>query len=287
MRTCLRDSQTQATLWQALYMPEEHHSTFMDSDRRLLVRAATRLLGPADAEDAVQDAFVRALELGDQTPDVAPAWLLTVMRNRAVDILRRRQWLQQWVMQQRVMQQDADGAASASPSAEVAAALAQEVNAALRHMAACLSHTEAATVLLHEVFEASHAEIAEASGKSEAGSRQQLRRALARLRQAGTQAHRPQRNPQAGEETMLRISLHALQSRDAQALWAMLNQPTVVALMVPTTAAVAAMSQPQATTCSLVQVAGQLGLVLTLDGVALCVLPLGVRAERDLEATLS
>jgi DNA-directed RNA polymerase specialized sigma24 family protein len=34
-------------------------------DHRRLVRAATRLLGPAEAEDAVQDAYVRALE-GEQ-----------------------------------------------------------------------------------------------------------------------------------------------------------------------------------------------------------------------------
>ncbi|CAN7444616.1 hypothetical protein LJR066_002766 [Acidovorax sp. LjRoot66] len=37
------------------------------------------------------------------------------------------------------------------------------------------------------------------------------------------------------------------------------------------------------TTCGIVQVGGQLGLVLTLDGVRLCVLPLGVRAECELD----
>jgi RNA polymerase sigma factor (sigma-70 family) len=278
--------QTVARLWQALRMRNEHQSPFADSDRRLLVRAATRLLDLADAEDAVQDAFVRALELETQMPEVAQAWLLTVVRHRAIDILRRRQWMQQWLMQQSVVQPEADEALGASASAEVEAALAQEVNSALRQMADCLTPAEAATVLLHEVFEVSHAEIAQASSKSEAGSRQQLRRALLRLRHAETQGQRPQRDRQGGEETMFRVCLHALHSRDPQVLWAMLNQPPVVALMAPTTTAAAAMSQPQATACSLVHVAGKLGLALTLDGVTLCVVPLGVRAERDLEAML-
>jgi RNA polymerase sigma-70 factor (ECF subfamily) len=34
------------------------------------------------------------------------------------------------------------------------------------------------------------------------------------------------------------------------------------------------------------QVAGQFGLVLTLDGVTLCVLPVGVLPERDPETAL-
>ncbi len=41
---------------------------------------------------------------------------------------------------------------------------------------------------------------------------------------------------------------------------------------------------PRATSvCSLVQVGGQLGLALTLDGVTLCVLPLGMRPECQLQ----
>ena len=42
-------------------------------------------------------------------------------------------------------------------------------------------------------------------------------------------------------------------------------------------------SVPSVAACGVLQVGGQLGLVLTLDGVSLCVLPLGVRAEQDLE----
>lgn len=49
-------------MWQAAAMHDERKQALIDSDRRLLVRAAARLLGPTDAEDVVQDAYVRALE---------------------------------------------------------------------------------------------------------------------------------------------------------------------------------------------------------------------------------
>jgi RNA polymerase sigma-70 factor (ECF subfamily) len=41
-------------------------------------------------------------------------------------------------------------------------------------------------------------------------------------------------------------------------------------------------SAPCTTTSNLIQVGGQLGLVLTLDGVTLCVVPLGARDEHEL-----
>lgn len=250
------------------------------SDRRSLVRAATRLLGPAEAEDAVQDAYVRALESATATRelDAAQAWLLTVVRRLAIDRLRRRQWMQQWLAETG----DSD-LERASPSAEADAALAQESARAMRLLAARLAPADGAAVLLYEVFEASHAEMAQAGGKSEAGSRQQLRRALLRLRQAdaeGTAGPLAQPEPGEREEAVFRVYLQALQLRDPQALWAMLGQPPVRALAGVVSASVGeARSVPPATTCGVVQVGGQLGLVLTLDGVRLCVLPLGVRAE--------
>ena len=151
-----------------------------DIDHRQLLRAATRLLGPAEAEDAVQDAYVRVLESQPGELNSTQAWLLTVVRNLAIDRLRRRNWMQQWL--------ETTGAAGAteqaSPSAEADAALTQQAAHALRLLATHLAPEDGAALLLHEVFEVSHGEIAEASGRSEAASRQQLRRALLRLRQA-------------------------------------------------------------------------------------------------------
>jgi len=186
----------------------------------------------------------------------------------------------------------ASDTATAAPSAESDAALTQEATRALRLLAACLAPEDGAAVLLHEVFEASHAEIAQATGRSEAASRQQLRRALLRLRQTRDgSAHPPQPEREQSAETILRLYLQSLQLRDPQVLWAMLRQPPIRALhgvcaaatkaaSAQCGAAQAVISHP-ATHCRVVQMGGQLGLVLTLDGVALCVVPLGVHSEYD------
>lgn len=256
--------------------------------RRRLVRAAARLLGPSEAEDAVQDALVRALEseAGLDDLNAAQAWLHTVVRHQAIDRLRRRQWMEQWVAQ---LNATSDARLASTPSSESDAAQAQQAERALRVLAARLAPADGAAVLLYEVFEASHAELAQAGGKTEAGSRQQLRRALLRLRQAGTDG--ALRGAKAGEreDAAFRVYLQSLQLRDPQALWAMLGQPAVRAVAQAWAGAAPALrahaQAAAATTCGIVQVGGQLGLVLTLDGVRLCVLPLGVRAvcEQDLE----
>lgn len=248
--------------------------TLPDADHRRLVRAAARLLGPAEAEDAVQDAYVRALEGSVGELNSAQAWLLTVVRNLAIDRLRRRIWMQQWLEQMGTA--DAE---QTSPSAEMDAALTQEATHALRLLATHLAPEDGAALLLHEVFEASHAEIAEVSGRSEAASRQQLRRALLRLRQArglADDAKSSEREP--NEEATFRLYLQSLQLRDPQVLWAMLRHPPIRAVAAVSAGAGSdAASAPHAMASGVVQMGGQLGLVLTLDGIRLCVVPLGVR----------
>lgn len=264
-------------------MLDERSLNLIDSDRRHLVRAASRLLGTADAEDAVQDAYVRALEADALQLNSTQAWLLTVVRNLAIDRLRRRHWMQQWLAET-----NADDEERTSPSAEMDAALAQEATLALRLLAAHLTPEDGAALLLHEVFEAGHAEIAEASGKTEASSRQQLRRALLRLRQAGG-APGTEREPM--EETVFRLYLQSLQLRIPKVLWAMLRQPPVTAISTNACSVraelVEARPAHQGATCGVIQVGGQLGLVLTLDGVRLCVVPLGVRPDCNCETALA
>lgn len=273
-------------------MYDEPSLNLINLDRRHLVRAATRLLGAADAEDAVQDAYVRALEANALALNSTQAWLLTVVRNLAIDRLRRRQWMQQWLAEMK-----AGNAVQAAPSAEADAALAQEAALALRLLAALLAPEDGAALLLLEVFEASHAEIAQAIGKSEASSRQQLRRALLRLRQAGGAPQvRPEAEMEPMEEAVFRLYLQALQLREPNTLWGMLREPPVVGTATCSAAVRAELVEAlpfdklrangvgAGVTSSVMQVGGQLGLVLTLDGIRLCVVPLGVLHEADREA---
>jgi len=61
-----------------------------------MVAALTRIFGVHNlslAEDVVQDAFCRALEVWKArgVPENPPAWLITTAKNRAVDVIRREQ----------------------------------------------------------------------------------------------------------------------------------------------------------------------------------------------------
>lgn len=266
----MRDERLTALLASAAILHADHHH---------LVRVATRLLGSAEAEDAVQDAYVRALEAQELHLNVAQAWLLTVMRNIALDRLRRRQWMQQWLVEQ-----NADDGARTWPSAESEAALAQDAERALRLLAAHLTQADGAVVLLHEVFEMDHAEIARGSGKTETASRQQLRRALLRLRHAAKADPTPS-EPESSQEAVFRNYLQSLRMHDPRILWAMLRQPPITAQVglggMPRAATEAASVPRTRTGVAVAQVGGQLGLVLTLDGVTLCVLPLGTHTEHE------
>ncbi|MGJ7519981.1 sigma-70 family RNA polymerase sigma factor [Variovorax sp. LT1P1] len=235
--------------------------------RQRLVRAAARMLaGHADAEDVVQDAYLRALEAGDTLrPDSAQAWLTTVMQHLAIDRLRRDNWMQRWL-------RDADASAANAPSAEAEAAQAESIDRALRSMAARLSPAEGAAVLLREVFEASFKEMAQASGRTEAACRQQLHRALLRLRQ-------DRDSEDAASEAHFRMYRQALRDGDPRTLFAMLRQPPVRA--VAAAAVIAPHSGTSRAVCQVMQMGGRLGLVLTLGGKVLCVLPLDVRPTQE------
>lgn len=249
-------------------MLDEHYLSQFPALRARLVRAAARMLGGrAEAEDVVQDTYLRALEAGDRAaPDAAQAWLTTVMRNIAIDRLRRAHRMQRWLQDAAVQ-----AASDASPSAQDDAATAQSAHGALRLLAARLSPADGAAVLLREVFEASFKEMAEASGRTEAACRQQLHRALLRLRQDTD-------DNDGAPEAVFHVYRQALAECDARVLFAMLRQPPTRAVAVP--AAIAKDAAPRAV-CQIMQMGGRLGLVLTLGGKVLCVLPLDVRQMEE------
>ncbi|MCR6480595.1 sigma-70 family RNA polymerase sigma factor [Variovorax sp. ZS18.2.2] len=247
-------------------MLDERYLSQFPAHRGRLVRAAARLLGnTAEAEDVVQDTYLRALEEGGEGDrpalDAAQAWLTTVMQHLAIDRLRRRNWMQRWLQDSQVL-----APAPETSSTEAHAALAQEVEQALRLLATRLSPADGAAVLLREVFEASFKEIAEASGKTEAACRQQLHRALLRLRQDNKDRE------EAGPETIFHVYRQALHDCDARTLFAMLRQPPARALAM--SAATALRSDAPRVVCQVMQIGGQLGLVLTLGGKVLCARPL-------------
>lgn len=127
-----------------------------------------------DAEDVVQDAFVRALERIDTCqPDRFTGWLLTIVRNRAHTV-REYERVRAADVLEIVDPPSLDRTDSAAERGE----LAQALEAALAE----LSPIQREIVLLHDLEDWRHREIADALGISEVMSRQHLFQARRVLR---------------------------------------------------------------------------------------------------------
>jgi len=146
--------------------------------RPRLFSIAYRMLGSAsEAEDVVQDAWVRARQ--DEQADVrsARAYLTTIVTRLCIDHLRsaertRMEYPGPWLPEP-----------LAEPNQE-SAELASSLTTAFLVLLEQLSPIERAVFLLREVFELDFDEIATSIGKTEANTRQILTRARGRLRDA-------------------------------------------------------------------------------------------------------
>jgi RNA polymerase sigma factor (sigma-70 family) len=232
------------------------HSLLMDTERQGLMSAARRLLATrADAEDAVQDAYVRALA-NPHRLGAGPAWLYTVLRNIAIDRLRRKQ----------VESEHAELELPPEGASEPAVEVRFECEAALRHLLSHVSPAEAAAILLRDVFEFDYREIALIIGKSDAASRQLLHRARTRIRRTGQSAD--------VEESYVGLCWRAIEARDPALLIDMLQMTTARAQP----AAISVGRHRSARSSSmLVHVNGRYAIAMVLDGVVLCVVPVGTR----------
>ena len=151
--------------------------------RPRLFAIAYRMLGTrADAEDVLQDAWLRWHRADHAALQSAEAWLVTVVTRLAIDRLRaakaeREAYVGWWLPEPLV---DVD-----ERTPEAAAELAGELSVALLWVLERLSPEERAAFLLRQVFDHDYAEIATLLDKSEAACRQMVHRAAERVQQAG------------------------------------------------------------------------------------------------------
>jgi RNA polymerase sigma factor (sigma-70 family) len=134
--------------------------------RPRLYRAAAFLVGADEAEEVVQDAFERAIRDRDffTTVREPEAWLRTAVVRLAVSRLRRRQ----------VWQRIRAALVPEPPHADVRVDLRRAIDR--------LGPTQRGAIVLRYYFDASHAEIAQAIGVSEASVGRILARAKETLR---------------------------------------------------------------------------------------------------------
>jgi RNA polymerase sigma factor (sigma-70 family) len=263
-------------LWQALGMSSGSNSDRGGADRQRLLAVARRLLRTeADAEDTVQDAYLRVTSARPHAPKSMQAWLNTVVHNLAIDQLRREKL--QLTYLESCARDRVPGLDEAESSLEQTVAMREECIAALTELLRRVDPKEAAAILLREVFEVDYSDIARAAGKTMAASRQLIHRALARAHRAHPPAKRQENASDDETATYVSLCWDAIQSRNPAVLFAMIAaSPVARALSLPV--APGECGAPQ-TSCTLVQVQGRYAIALVLDGVLLCVVPVGTTAE--------
>jgi RNA polymerase sigma-70 factor (ECF subfamily) len=149
--------------------------------RPRLFSIAYRMLGTrADADDVVQDAWLR-WHGSDRAQVQSPeAWLVTIATRLAIDRLRARLSERSayvgWWLPEPIVELD-------ERTPESSAELASEVSMAFMWVLERLSPEERAAFLMRQVFEHEYADIADMLGKSEAACRQMVHRAQQRVQQ--------------------------------------------------------------------------------------------------------
>ncbi|MFI6798233.1 sigma-70 family RNA polymerase sigma factor [Streptosporangium canum] len=151
-----------------------------EASRNRLASLAYRLLGSAaDAEDAVQDAFLHWQAADRQRIKVPEAWLTKVVTNLCLDRLRSAQVRRERSVGAWLPEPLLDGDPMLGPADTFEQR--ESVSLAVLTLMERLSPLERAVYLLREAFSYSHAEIAEILDITESASQQHLHRARRRI----------------------------------------------------------------------------------------------------------
>ncbi len=186
-----------------------------DTHRGLLFSIAYRMLGSvADAEDILQETFIRWLQAEREGIRSPKAFLITIITRLSINHLqsarvRREEYVGQWLPEPFI---------APSPDGDDTLSIAFLV------LLERLNPTERAVFLLREVFDYEYGEIASALGVTEANCRQILRRARQHIR-----AERPRfRATPEEHDTLLQRFHDAALSGDVGSLAALLTDDVVL-----------------------------------------------------------
>lgn len=158
-----------------------------EANRRHLYRVAYRMLGsPGEAEDAVQEAWLRLSRAGAEGVDNFSGWLTTVVARVCLDMLRARK-----ARREDPLEVSDERGGEERPAAAVAgqvtidpeqeALLADSVGLALLVVLQTLAPAERVAFVLHDMFDLSFDEIASVVGRTPVATRQLASRARRRV----------------------------------------------------------------------------------------------------------
>ncbi len=184
-----------------------------ESIRGRLFGLAYRMTGSrADAEDIVQEAYIRWHQAQQGAIENPDAWLVTTTGRLAIDRLRRLKtereaYVGQWLPEPIVTHDQPDRHLD----------LADDLSMAFLNILERLAPEERAAFLLHDVFDVGYGEIASVLEKTESACRQVVHRARERVRSD----RRRFEVTESAKAAMLQKFLAAMEARNEQALLAL------------------------------------------------------------------
>jgi RNA polymerase sigma-70 factor (ECF subfamily) len=189
------------------------------SHRSRLFGIACRMLGSrTEADDLLQDAYLRWHESNPENTQCVVAFLVTITTRLCLDRLRKRKQERsqdlaaEWSSNARATGSDA------VPSPELQHEYSEELSIALAAVFERLGREERAAFLLHDVFDYDYPELARMLGKAEPACRQIVSRARKRMRDA-----RPRFTAAVeSRHGLLGKFLEAVKAGDRQAGWSLL-----------------------------------------------------------------
>ena len=195
-----------------------------EQNRPRLKAVAYRMLGSlAEADDAVQEAWLRLSRSDASGVDNLSAWLTAIVARVCLNVLRSRNTRREEPMGVNVPDPVISRVDGTSP--EDKALLADSVGLALLVVLQTLTPAERLAFVLHDIFDLPFDEIAPIVGRSPATARQLASRARRRVRGAGVQAPDPD---VARQREVVDAFLTAAHQGDFDALLAVLDPDVVL-----------------------------------------------------------
>jgi RNA polymerase sigma factor (sigma-70 family) len=239
-----------------------------EEHRPHLRAVAYRMLGsPTEAEDAVQEAWLRLSRAGSAGVDNLGGWLTTTVSRVSLDMLRSRASRREALV-------EVPDIPAADPDPEQEAVLADSVGPALLVVLDTLTPTERLAFVLHDLFAVPYEEIAPIVGRTPAAARQLASRARRRVQGAEPAGADPGR-----QRRIVEAFLAAAREGDLAGLLAVLDPDVVLRADIATVrmgaaaqargaAEVAGTFSGRARAARLATVDGEPGVVWTVGGQA-------------------
>ena len=206
----------------------EHLGQLFESERDHLRAVAYRMLGSTtEADDAVQETWLRLNRSDALSIENLGGWLTTVISRVCLDMLRSRKSRREESLESELTGSVAEGSQGMNPEQE--ALLADSVGVALLVVLDTLTPPERLAFVMHDMFDVSFEEIASIIGRSPQAARQLASRARRRVRGPEKSQHTDLRR----KGKVVNSFLVALRAGDFEGLLAVLDPDVLVRADMP------------------------------------------------------